>query len=401
MSNVEHILKIVKKYTKPEELEKLKKYGVNDFYEDIGMKVNNRTKTLNPFFRSTENAFKPENITLEQFKEFITGVSELLYGTNYELDNLLKAKGDIKRMLLLYNNENSKFYKAWHDAKLYVTDEEFNKKREKATRAVKIKNLNVFKFPVSKVVEFYKTIFNKKNKDTIDCIIAVQASLGTRLIEILNSDVSHFEIKSNDIIQKGVAKMVRGKYKDKFNKIIVKKPIDLIKPSEIMKCINKIRETTDTQKSIGNVKLTEMYLPFVNRKLHNYLKDAGILNAELKSSHGLRRLYVAYSYFKRDNERETFSHFIKRNLGHETDGAIMNYNSIKVYDDSNEEEKKEEPPKILKPKTYVESQFARIESLIAQGFTTYKQMQENDVTTNMYLKYRKMKDAERRNNSSP
>ena len=70
-----------------------------------------------------------------------------------------------------------------------------------------LKNKQVFRIPINVAIKFYKSIFDTKNKDLIDYIIASQASLGCRLIEILNSNVSKFEIyEDNKIKQIGTAK---------------------------------------------------------------------------------------------------------------------------------------------------------------------------------------------------
>ena len=54
---------------------------------------------------------------------------------------------------------------------------------------------------------------------------------------------------------------------------------------------------------------------------------------ELKSSHGLRRLYVAYGYSLRDDQNMTLHLFIKTNLGHDSNSSTQNYNTIKISTD--------------------------------------------------------------------
>ena len=399
MLTVKQIIKIVNRFSKPDGLAVIKA-DIKKFYSDIGLAISIRTKTITPFIQRCEAAFNPENITNAKFKKFIMGLSKMLYAGDYKIDSLLKAKWIIKKLLFKYNNETSKFYKFWYDAKLYISDEEFVEKRTKADRAVYLKNQNVYRFGAGKVKRFYESIFGRKDKDIIDYIIGAQAALGTRLIEILNPDVSQFEAEDGKIIQHGTAKLIRGVYKTGFDKELIKTVVPPANAKEVIQWIEAVHSKTNEQKSIGNIKLAELYIQYVNKKIVYYLKQFDMLNNELKSSHGLRRLYVAYMYYNRVNQRESLASFIMRTLGHETAGSIMNYNSIQIYDDSeDDQEEKTNAPlpnqerniRPLPAKSAKQLKMDKIESLINQGFTTYKQMAAHGITTNAYLQYKKMK----------
>ena len=390
MLTINNIINIVEKYSRPKQLKKIRENGVYDFYALNGIMVQlNRVKTLSPFFKMTEKAFNPENITLPQFKKFIKGLSKMLHETNYKLDSLLKIKGQIKKYLLQYNKENSQFYKEWLRAGLNISDIEFKEKKEKANNAVELKNKQVFRIPINVAIKFYKSIFDTKNKDLIDYIIASQASLGCRLIEILNSNVSKFEIyEDNKIKQIGTAK------ESNKDKIIIKEPINLTTAENVIEWIRQVRLITDTQNNVGNIKLSEIYTNNVNKRIVFYLGRAGMYNPELKSSHGLRRLYVSYSYYTKKEPEETFCFFIKRNLGHETCGSVMNYNSIQITEEKKEPEENketEEKKESGKSKTLTELKFDKIEKLIEKGITSYDDMQKHQISRYMYAKYRKKK----------
>jgi hypothetical protein len=80
--------------------------------------------------------------------------------------------------------------------------------------------------------------------------------------------------------------------------------------------------------------MREKYNSKVNDRIQQYLREADIPeHNELKSSHGLRRLYVAYAFSLRNEPNMTLHQFIKTNLGHESSGSIQNYNTINITTD--------------------------------------------------------------------
>jgi hypothetical protein len=169
----------------------------------------------------------------------------------------------------------------------------------------------------------------------IDKIITVQATMGLRLIEALSSNVSNFRLvpKSDRVEQLGTAKMVRNKYETSSDKIVPKSPI-VIDGVRFMEALTAVRKETDKFKSLSNEKMREKYNGKVNLRIQEYLRAAGIPeHNELKSSHGLRRLYVSFGYSLRDEQNLTFHQFIKDNLGHESNSSTQNYNTIKITTD--------------------------------------------------------------------
>jgi integrase len=315
--------------------------GIRDFYEEIEMKQNmTKVQTLSPFFdKVLRPAFNPKKVKLPAFRKFIAGIGRLVNETEFGMDGRLAAKKFIKRHLKIYHadtrDDKDLYVKAWHDAELNVQKDEFKQKNEQAQKKVDEKNRNVFYIAQAKVEAFYRSFCYNESPDLIDKIITVQATMGLRLIEALSSNVSNFRLvpKSDRVEQLGTAKMVRNKYETSSDKIVPKSPI-VIDGVRFMEALTAVRKETDKFKSLSNEKMREKYNGKVNLRIQEYLRAAGIPeHNELKSSHGLRRLYVSFGYSLRDEQNLTFHQFIKDNLGHESNSSTQNYNTIKITTD--------------------------------------------------------------------
>ena len=437
---VKQILEILQKYGTANKVKELAKEelsktqagdekiiypNINKFYNDIGMKQHNKTITVFPFLREIGEIFNPKQVKIEEFKKAMNQVSNLIHHTNFKLDNKLSAKKIIKKHLKAYHKPDdyeNPYVAAWKKAGLFVQKDEFKEKNKKAETAVEKKNTNVLIIPIEKVEDFYRKVFFKEKKNIIDLIIAAQAAIGTRLIEILNSDVSTFKaIDGNKIEQKGTSKEIKGKYVED-DKIVIKQPVNLINNKQVIEWINEIRKETDKIKKIGNVKLREQYNGMVNKGIKKYLLEAEIpKHNELKSSHGLRRLWVNYSYSTRENQGQTLHNFIKKFLGHDSDGSTMNYNTIQVSSDSiltkdqsnavNEalvgvrhnkqeieelkielEEKKEELKEADEPtQTVFSGKYKELDKLYKRGITSYRDLNDKGFTNYMISKYKRLR----------
>jgi integrase len=383
---MENILNSVKKWSKSAGLRELKTAdGVKEFYNDIGFtgKLTN-VKFLTPFFEYTiADYFDPVKIGIKDFKQFIKGISKMLYtlDINTNMDTFLKMKGIIKKHMMKYHkiamdtkDHSNKFVKSWYDANLYILPNEFKVKNTNADAKVAIKNNDVLNIPLNKVELFYSMFIDSSN--LIDNILAVQATLGLRLIEVLSSKVSNFEKDGNLIRQIGSAKT---------NVNIEKKPI-LITPDQWMNKLKIVRSETDKFKDLTNVKLREKYNTLVNDRIQKYLRASGIQeHNELKSSHGLRRLYVNFLYSMRDEANLTLHAFIKKYLGHTSDNATVNYNSINIVSSDLEPLIPIEP---AKSKTQVK--FDKITKALSEGKKTYSEMSDIGITAQMYSNYKKL-----------
>ena len=437
------VLGYVKKWSKPAQLKNLKTAkGVKEFYSEIeyGGRLAN-IRFLNPFFEKVINpAFNTKKVSINEFIPFIKGIAKMLDANidiNTNMDTYLKAKLFIKAHLSEFHKvdtekrDHSNLYvKAWYDAGLYVLKPEFKIKRLNAEAKVTEKNRNVLHIPLEKVEKFYDLFCYKNSPDLIDNIITVQATMGLRLIEALSSNVSNFTIvpKSDMIEQKGTAKLLKNKYSID-DKVVTKRPVK-ITPNMFMDRLKLVRAETDKYLDLTNIKMREKYNSKVNDRIQQYLREADIpKHNELKSSHGMRRIYVAYAYSLRNSPNMTLHQFIKENLGHESSGSTQNYNTINITTDRildkdtatvinsthratvnlQEEivELKQEirdlehtpASQVLQTARDIElnnqsvatkAKFAKITNAIAKGKSSYSEMEALGITAYLYSKYKKL-----------
>ena len=406
------LLAIVAKWSTPSKLEQLKKKGVNKFYDDIKMKQSVGVSSLTPFMRKKLGpAFDPAKVKIDDFKVFIDGVARLVVAQDMKLNSLLAVKKFI-RAHLYSKDESDPYVMAWKAAKLSVQPEEFVEKRADQERKVSDKNKNVLTLRKSKVEEFYDSFLDKKNPDLVDKIITLQATLGLRMIEVLSSKVSEFRKNGEHVEQVGTAKMVGTA------KIVSKTPI-FIDSGKFMEIVGEVRKTTDKFKSLSNAEIVGKYNSKVNERIVTYLKKVKIDHSELRSSHGLRRLYVAVAYMLLDDDKLTYHQFIKDSLGHESGGSVAHYNTIvTIWKDEEETKAETKETKAETKETKVESKETKEEDVkvaslskatrvkyevfkkaVAAGKTSYEQLErvkipgtipQKYLTRNMISKFKKM-----------
>ena len=392
------ILSIVDIYSSPEHIAKLKHIdGIREFYDDINMTQNiSNVSSLNPFFQKMIGpAFNPEQVDISDFIIFTKNLSRLLYQLPYKLDSFLAAKKFIKFHLKTFHkdklNDSNPYFKAWKNSKLSIQPDEFKSKNQQAEKKLTEKNNDVFYVQKSKIINFYNSFCKEREPDIIDKIIIVQATMGLRLIETLSSKVSNFRKNGNEIEQIGTAK------NDTSDRIVSKKPI-IIDSNKFMDVLIAVRQETDQYLNLTNVELKNKYNGRVNDRIVKYLRFAGIPeHNELKSSHGLRRLYVAYSYSLLKNNKMTFHQFIKTNLGHESNHSTINYNTIQIIDtpdiDTNTQ------PTILNLSKSTTAKYKVYQQAVSEGKISYEQLEsvkipntspQKYLTRNMITKFNKI-----------
>ena len=382
------ILSIVDIYSSPEHIAKLKHInGIREFYDDINMIQNmNNVSSLNPFFEKMIGpAFNPKQVDISKFKIFTKGLSRLLYQLPYKLDSFLAAKKFIKFHLKTYHkdklNDSNPYFKAWQDAKLSIQPDEFKRKNDTADKKLTEKNNNVFYIQKSKIINFYNYFCKEREPDIIDKIIIVQATMGLRLIETLSSKVSKFRKNGNEIEQIGTAK------NDESDRIISKKPI-IIDSNKFIDVLTSVRKETDKYLNLTNVELKNKYNGRVNDRIIKYLRLAGIPeHNELKSSHGLRRLYVAYAYSLIKNNRMTFHQFIKTNLGHESNNSTINYNTIQIIDTPDIDTDTDTQPTASSLSATTTAKYKVYQQAVAEGKISYKQLESVKIPNTLPQKY--------------
>jgi DNA uptake protein ComE-like DNA-binding protein len=297
------------------------------------------------------------------------------------------------------------------------------------------KATNVLHIPQDIAENFYKLFCYKKDADVIDNIICVEATMGLRIIEALNPKVSSFRIvpDTDKVEMLGTAKLKKNKYVLNTDKVVPKTPI-IITPAEFMKRLADVRADTAQYADLSNVKMAEKYRENVNKRIVEYLQQAKIpKHPELKSSHGLRRLWIAFAFATRPtvDRNMTLNHFIQLRLGHEDGGSTANYDTIVIDSDKflekvasakldsafratidlkeeikNLEQKVDDldiPPapaaplaksanqiEIDKQRVSTKQQFKKIKELQDKGIFSYSEMKANGVGHNMYSKYKRL-----------
>ena len=399
-------------------------------YKDVGIPVNNGSlpRSINAFVASTENIYDPKHVSEAKFKEYADHLNTIVEGTqnignkgadNPNLENMLKIKEVIKKMVVKYSGKDKDTpfdrirFKSGLSSQGHIAD-----KKKKAAKAVDLANENVVQIPIANAQSFYRSVFFKEKKDIIDNIIAFQTAVGCRLIECLNPAVATFSLVPGNLIkQVGFAKE-----KGTTNLRSVEKPaINMIDARDAMEFLDVVRKDTAQYKDLTNKEITSKYNGRVNDRMKKYFEEAGIpITKQTQGSHSNRKLYANYMYAVRTNRNQTKHNFIKKNLGHTTDGSTMNYNSIEIVTDpilekdsaqivasvqnqSNtnmkeiEQLKEELHDVVTSPptsKARVEtvntgSSFAKIEQAIQEGHTTYKAIAEASGANNyMINKYK-------------
>jgi len=244
-----------------------------------------------------------------------------------KIDTILQAKGIIKKYVDVSNDE---YKNIWKRSKLPIQDSEFKAKNKKAGVAVKEKNEDIYEITEADVKKYVDELskYNGDRDELQKKILLCQLTVGARLIEILNPEVSSFKLDKNNIIQTGTAKSKIGEYDKKQS--IVKLNV-FIKPKPFIKLINEIRtETASRITGKTNKQITDSFSSNLNKTIKKILKKLNIpYNRQIASTHGSRRLYVAWAYYKSD-KKISLPHLIKTLLGHSNYSSVANYDTIRV-----------------------------------------------------------------------
>ena len=365
-------------------------------------------------------------LPLGQFKILVESISKLTdvaqNANLLSLNTKSKLYGEIRALVKEDRRTHLKDF-------IRLTKAESNLRAEKQQINVKRDNVQQTNIEDKTIETMIRNLMAIERKSLTQKIILAQVSLGTRLIEILNKNVSKFKIdpdNTNNIIQSGVAKAKGDGTRT------VDKPTILITPSEFMQLIKEIRQVTDadsTKKT--NIEITNKYNARVNTEIKKiFLKNK--IPDKLKSSHSLRKIWVNYS-FKHNAPRGTsLVSWISSKLGHdekflsqsanhystinvetasvltENQGNSVNEakrRSIENRDDINEIKKAmkdiSKPKQVFVPVQSIKGQnnrmtlnekFEFIEKLIKMGYTSYSQFQTKGISTYVLSKYKKYKN---------
>jgi hypothetical protein len=266
-----------------------------------------------------------EALDLPSLTKFLAHVWRVVKGGNLSLNNRMKAKQYVKKYIATNydREEDAEYYTVYFKSGISYNKSDFTDKQKQADAAVEVKNKNVLVVEHNKVESFVQNLLSK-DRDAVDNIILAQLSIGARLIELIQPKVSEWSMvkESGDIRQAGTAKSV-----DK--KILVKTPI-FVNGIEFLRLIISIRKELKSFLNFSNESFTSYLNSKLNARIKKYMIAVGVDHPQLSSSHGLRRLYVAYSFFKRLDQTESLLAYYARNLGHVGFGSIANYSTITV-----------------------------------------------------------------------
>ena len=387
------------------------------FFEKIKMKVSHKTTSFSPFVAKAMTAGIRE-WSEKDFIRYTKIASTILRNSGANIDSLRSTFTAFKNEFRKHHSEDSARFHSLKQS-LSSTPEEAQEFKRTQSDKVKAKNKHQVILMDEDVEKFIKHVIYKDKPDLIDKLLAAQVVSGGRSIEIISSKVSEYkETKDPDeIIQIGVAK-TKGKERS------ITKPILFITSKGFMKLIGEIRTSIGDISKDSNEVLGRRYNGRINERVRKYMKEVGLeVNKELKSSHGLRRLWVNFAYKLRSNRGQSLASFISENLGHDPSSissAAQNYSSIAIDSASiltdnqaqqvntaqrmatenkqeiqelKEEIKEIDEIKSLQEPTksmpVEETKFKKIEKLIKAGKTSYVQMNNEGITNYTYSAYKK------------
>jgi hypothetical protein len=298
-----------------------------NLYSNTHLEMRRGTASIVPWLSklSTIN----ELLSFDEFKQFLDDIKRVLTYEKLSINSQLKAKSHVKKWIRnVYDNEianDVKFFDYYYnESGLTITKEEFDEKRAQSNTAVTLKNTHVLNVSHEKIELFAKNLIDK-TRDTVDNIILAQLASGARLIEVLQPKVSEWGmIKSTgEIQQTGTAKSPLVK------RVIIKFPIFIDGVTFLMLIIS-IRKDLAKYMGYSNTSFTSYINTKLNARIYNYFRNVNIDSPVLSSTHNLRALYVAYSYYIRENKDESFLQFYKTKLGHLSFDSIANYASLNI-----------------------------------------------------------------------
>ena len=305
----------------------LKKFKKRDpislLYENAGIPKNSRTEGILPFLKVLGT--NTQMMELASFKTFLIQLARVFHLSHMIFSSQMMAKSHIKKYMNNYDKiEDKEYYDVYYTSPVSYKKEDFDRKKDETEKIVTAKNEDVVTVPASDVESLAKFLIDLEPKDAIDNIILSQLASGTRLIEILQPNVSKWAVtEDGDLQQTGVAK---GKCE---TKVIIKTPL-FISGAEFINLIKNIHEKFKPFHSLTNAKLTAKINNKLNNRIKKYNNKHDIDHKQTNSSHGLRKLHVAYSYFKRKNKKLSFILFYQQCLGHIGYGSIANYSTVMV-----------------------------------------------------------------------
>ena len=338
---------IINKWSKPANMKKIQK-NYKIFYEDIGMKPFHKTRTITEFIiKQTEPGIRDWGE--KDFIKYTDLLAKMLRNTDVKLKSKTEVFTAYKKIFRKYHSDDptSENAKRWKSLAFSMSKNpsEVDEDKKKSSNALKSKNENQFIISEADAQKFINAVAFTKDPDIQDQIIACQVCAGLRMVEVLSKNVSNFKKAKDEegqamLLQVGVAKQKGAKDANDVlidKKREVTKPLIMISHEHFLKNIKSIRTYAERHgdiDTISNKQLGKRFNGDVNKRIKWYLDELKIeKHKEVRSSHGMRRLYVNYAFTNRKNRNVSLQLFITKYLGHDEryiSSAAANYSSILV-----------------------------------------------------------------------
>ena len=407
------------------------------FFKAIGMKVGHRTDSFAPFIsKAMEAGIKGWSV--KDFKTYTAIAAKIFRESGAKIDTLRTTFTAFKKVFRQYHDESGERYRSLKDT-MSLTPAEKEAWTKRSSDAVKKKNENQLVLTEKDAEKFINTVAYTEGPDVVDQIITCQVCAGLRMIEVLSSKVSTFKKAPKEdgqtmIEQIGVAKQKSEKDENgiTIEKRKVRMPLIMITPEHFLKNIKDIRKAVGNITNVSNMTLGKRWNTRINTRIKFYLDELKIeRHPEISTSHGMRRLYINFAFANRKNRNMSLAMFISRYLGHDpkyVSSAAANYSSVLIETASvltdnqsaqvnqansrsieNKEEIKDLKTKMKRapqaqapqPQAHApqsesvkfvskkQQKWDKIAKLIAEGKTTYAEMQEAGISTYSYSQYKK------------
>lgn len=246
----------------------------------------------------------------EEIDEIIEQLNELVPKINKSGDSIDKTFTYIRKIIkTVYGDE------AYVKSRTALTHGDKAQKIKTQKQKLMVANNNITKVSKSHILEIIARIIASEYLS--DAIILAMISSGSRLIEILK--ISKFT--KSDIADHIAVEDVA---KQKNTKNLVK-PLLFIPVDQFLVLIKNIRFTLKNDLNLPNDDLTNKYQQTINYSVKKYFDGL--------KSHGLRKIYGAYSYRMRPStNKASFSGWLNKNLGHDSLDTSLYYTNIEITD---------------------------------------------------------------------
>jgi integrase len=244
--------------------------------------------------------------------------------------------GELRKIIKTRFGEDSDIYK--YTFQTSISREEHKEHHEEQEEIAQAKRRGKTQLQV----EDLKTLFKKcrSSNNLYDQIITAMLATGSRMIEILNPEVSQFSAGFS-----GTTITIEGLAKTK-EKVIITRPVLWMDPIDCILLIEKIRNSLVGFDGLTNTQMTSLIEKPLNKRILEH-------NCGVTSSHDLRKSYACILYNKLEPEEKakiTQTQFIQDLLGHTDIRSSERYSTVNIV-----EKEKKKVVKRIQPINEVDS----------------------------------------------